>query len=244
MTFSLTRLAICSSSAARLTLNGISVMTSLLAVALHFLHADAPAQLDAALAGREIILDALDAANHAAGRKVRAFDELHQLRNRDVRLVNLRADAVNDFAEVVRRHVRGHADGDAGAAVDEQIRKRGGKDRRLGEALVVVRDEIHRVLVHVLHQRRAEMREPRLGVTHRRRRIVFDRTEVALAIHEPLAHRPRLGHVDEGRVNHRFAVRVVIAGGVAADLRALDMLAPWEQRQVRASRKGCGAGRA
>ena len=35
----------------------------LLAVALHLLHADAPAQLEAALAGREIILDALDAAD-------------------------------------------------------------------------------------------------------------------------------------------------------------------------------------
>ena len=37
----------------------------LLAVALHLLHADAPAQLDAALAGREIILDALDAADES-----------------------------------------------------------------------------------------------------------------------------------------------------------------------------------
>ena len=65
--------------------------------------------------------------------------------------------------------------------------------------LVVVRDEIDRVLVHVLHQRRAEMRQARLGVTHGRRRIVFDGAEVALAIDQPFAHRPRLRHVDERR---------------------------------------------
>ena len=48
--------------------------------------------------------------------------------------------------------------------------------------LVVVRDEIDRVLVHVVHERGAEMRHARLGVPHGRRRIAFDRAEVALAV--------------------------------------------------------------
>ena len=147
-------------------------------------------------------------------------------------LVNLRANAVNDLAEIVRRHVRRHADRNARAAVDEQIWKCRRKNRRLGQALVVVRDEIHRVLVHVGHQHRAEMRQPRLGVTHRRRRIIFHRTEIAFAIHQLLAHRPRLRHVDERRINHRLAVRMVVAGSVAADLRAFIRLASGEQRQL------------
>ncbi len=70
---------------------------------------------------------------------------------RDVRVVNLRADAVNDFAQIVRRNVRGHADGDARAAIDEQIGKRGGENGRFGGSFVVIGNEIHRVLVHVLH---------------------------------------------------------------------------------------------
>ena len=45
----------------------------------------------------------------------------------DVGVVDHRADAVDDFAEVVRCEVRGHADGDAGAAVDEEVRERGGR---------------------------------------------------------------------------------------------------------------------
>ena len=110
--------------------------------------------------------------------------------------------------------------------------------------LVVVRDEIDRVLVHVLHQRRAEMLQPRLGVPHGRRRIAFDRAEVALAVDEHLAHRPRLRHVDERRVNRLVAVRVVVAHRVADDLRALDVLAIRHARRARSSRRGCGAAKA
>ncbi len=77
------------------------------------------------------------------------------------------------FAQVVRRDVRRHADGDTGAAVDQKIRKRRRKDAWFLAGLVVVRDEIDGPLIHVRHQRRAEMLQARLGVTHGRRRIAF-----------------------------------------------------------------------
>ena len=158
---------------------------------------------------------------------------LHQLFERDVGIVDLRADAIDHFDEIVRRHVRRHADGDAGAAVDEKIWKRRRENGRLGPRLVVVRDEIDRVLLHVGHERGAEMRHARLGVTHRRRRIAFDRAEVALAIDQPLAHRPRLRHVHERRINHRFAVRVIVTARVTANFRAFTMLPPArKERQV------------
>ena len=204
----------------------------LLAPTLELLHADLAADLDAAAAGGEIFLDDFQPAHHAAGREIRAFDELHQPLDGDVRVVNLRADAVNDFAEIVGRNVGGHADGDAGAAVDEQIGKRGGKNGRFRAGLVVVGDEIHRVLVHVLHQRCAEVRHARLGVTHGGGWIAFNGTEVALAVHEPFAHGPRLRHVNERRINHRFAVGMVVAAGVAANFGALPMLAVWKQREI------------
>ena len=98
--------------------------------------------------------------------------------------------------------------------------------------LVVIRDEIDRVLVHVGHERGAEMGHARFGVTHRRGRIAFDGTEIALAVDQPFAHRPRLRHVDERRINHRFAVRVIVTAGVAADLCAFTMLPSGKERQV------------
>ena len=107
-----------------------------------------------------------------------------------------------------------------------------GKHGRLGAGFVVVRDKVDRVLVHVGHERGAEMRHARLGVTHGRRRIAFDRTEISLAVDERFAHRPCLGHVDERRINHRLAVRVIVTARVTANLRALPVLPVREEREI------------
>ena len=96
---------------------------NLLAAAFELLEADLAAHLHAAAAGGEIIFDPLHAADRAAGRKIRPFDVLHQLFDGDVGIINLRANAIDDLAQVVRRHVGGHADGDARAAVDQQVRE-------------------------------------------------------------------------------------------------------------------------
>ena len=111
----------------------------LFARTLHLLDADPAAQLQTAAAGIEVVLNAFDAADHAAGREVGPFDEFHQVRNRDGLVVDLGANAVDDFTQIVRRHVRGHADGDAGAAVDKQVRKGGGKDRGFRARFVIIR---------------------------------------------------------------------------------------------------------
>ena len=148
----------------------------------------------------------------------------HQFIERDVGIVDLGADAVDNFTEIVGRNIRCHADRDAGAAVDQQIWKGRWENGRLGARLVVIRNEIDRVLFHVGHERGAEMRHARFGVTHRRRRIAFDRAEIALTIDQPLAHRPGLRHVHERRIDHGFAVRMIITARVAADFCALAML--------------------
>jgi hypothetical protein len=139
----------------------------------------------------------------------------HQPFEGDVRVVDLGADGVDDLAEVVRRDVGGHADGDAGAAVDEQVGE-GGRKHRGSVRLVVVGDEIHGVLLHVLHEDGAEVAQARLGVPHGGGGIALDRAEVALAVDEHFAHGPRLGHVDEGGVDGLVAVRVVVAHRFAA----------------------------
>ena len=164
--------------------------------------------------------------------KVRPFYVLHQLLERDFRIIDLRADSVDHFGEIVRRNIGRHAHGDAGPAINEQIWKGSRENRRLGACFVIIWDEIDRVLVHVGHQRGAEMRHTRFGVTHRRGRIAFDRAEVTLAVDERFTHRPRLRHVDERRINHRFAVRMIISAGVTANLRAFAMLSPGKEREI------------
>ena len=204
----------------------------LLAVAFEFLDADLAADFHRAAPGFQILFDTGHAAELASRREIRAFDVLHQAVERDVGLVDLGADGIDDLAEIVRRHVGGHAHGDAGAAIDEKVRERRREDDGFGQALVVVGDKIHRGFVHVGHQCRAEVGEPRLGVTHGGRWIAFDRAEIALTVHQSLAHRPVLRHVHEGGVDHHLAVRMVVAARVAADLGALDVLPPREQPQI------------
>jgi len=47
-----------------------------------------------------------------------------------------------------------------------------------------------------------------------------------------VSHGPRLGHVDERGVNGRLAVGMIVAAGVAANFRALEMFLGWIQRQL------------
>jgi len=193
------------------------------AFALFDRHASAHADL--APAGFKILADAGAALDETARGEVGALDVGHETVDGDVGVVNLGADAIDALHEVVGGDIRGHADRDAGAAIDEEVREGGREDGWFGAGFVVVRDEIDGALVHVGHERGAEVLEAGLGVTHGGRRVAFDRSEVALAVHELFAHRPGLGHVNEGGVDRLVAVGVVVAHCFTDDLRALEMLA-------------------
>src|SRR5438876_2473465 len=75
--------------------------------------------------------DAFAPGNVTACRKVRPGHQLHHFFQSRFRLLNHQHRGVNNFAQVVRRNVRGHADGDAAGAIDQQIRHARGKDGRL-----------------------------------------------------------------------------------------------------------------
>ncbi len=146
---------------------------------------------------------------------------------RDIRIVDLRADAVDTLAQIVRRDVGRHADGNAGAAIDEKIRKRCREHRGLLAGLVVVRNEIDGPLVHVGHERL------RRGAASRASAYRMDAggspstlAEVALPIDRAFracAHGWR--HVHERGVDRLVAVRMVVAHRLTDDLRALEVLA-------------------
>ena len=183
--------------------------------AAQLLDVGARAHDDAAAAGAIRVADPAAADDDRAGREVGPLDVLHQPFDGDLRVVDHRDDRVDRLAEVMRRHVRRHADGDAGRAVDEEVREAGRQHGRLAPRLVVVRLEVDGVRVDVAQELGRELREARLGVARRGGRVVVDRAEVALAVDERVAQRERLRHADERVVDRLVAVRVVLAHHVA-----------------------------
>ena len=205
-----------------------------------------------AAAGQVRLLDSLSADDVAAGRKVGSRDELQHLalllRKRRL-LVRLRAldqpdRGVDDLPHVVRRDVRRHANGDARGTVDEQIRKWRRKNRRLFGGLVVVRDEVNRLLVEVDHHLVGQAVEARFRVAHRRGRVTVDRAEVSLPVGEHVAHVEVLRQADQGVVNRRVAVGMVVAHHLADDLCALAITAGRGQPHGSSCRRARGDVRA
>ena len=139
-------------------------------------------------------------------------------------VVDLGTNAINHFTQIMGRHVRGHAHGDACSTIDKEIGERCGKNSRFGQTFVVIWDKIDRILVHVVHQGPAKRRHAGFRITHRSGRITFDRSEVTLGINQPVPHRPRLRHMHQSGVNDSLTVGMVIPGGIAADLGALHVL--------------------
>jgi hypothetical protein len=124
----------------------------------------------------------------------------------------------------VRRDVGGHADGDAGAAVDEQVRHPRRQHDRLGLGAVVIGPERHRLLFDLLQDLVRQPGEAALGIAHRRGAVAVERAEVAGAVDERIAQGKRLRHADQRFVDGAVAVRMVIAHHVADHLRALAVL--------------------
>ena len=106
-------------------------------------HDDAPAPCGVGLA--------YAAAPHddALCREVGSLDVLHEVIELRVRVIQHAHTGVDDLGEVVGRYIRRHADGDAGRAVDEEIREARGEHARLLARLVEVRVPVDSVLVDV-----------------------------------------------------------------------------------------------
>ena len=145
---------------------------------------------------------------------------LHEVLDRAVVVIDVFADGARDLVQVVRRHVRRHADRDAARAVREQERKRAGKDQRLLEGVVVVRAEVDRLFLDVLDHRLGDSREAAFGIAHCRGRVAVDGTEVSLALDDRVAKGEILREADEGVVDRLVSVGMVFTEDVTDDASA------------------------
>ncbi len=120
----------------------------------------------------------------------------------------------NHLAQIMRRHIRGHADGNTGTAIDQQIRNRSGQNSRLLQLVIVIRREINGILTDIgIHAKRC-LGHTRLSVTGGRRTVVKG-TEVTMAIHQRQSHRKRLRKTNHRLIDGGVAMRVQLAHNLA-----------------------------
>ena len=179
------------------------------------LHLRPGPDIDAPAPGAVGLDDAGASVDDAGGGEVRPLDVLHQPVDADVRVVHQRQQAIDHFAQIVRRNVGGHAHGNAGTAVDKQVGRLGGQHLRHGQGVVVVGAEGHRLLVQIRQQFGGQAGHAHLGVAHGGRRVPVDGAEVALPIDQQVAHGEGLGHAHHGVVDGHIPMRVVLAHDVA-----------------------------
>ena len=103
----------------------------------------------AATAGAVAFLDAVDAVDDAGRGEVGRGNDLHQLVDGSLGVLQQMQAAVHYLIEVVRRDIRGHAHGNTRGAVDQQIRQAAWQHQWLALGAVVVRAEVHGLLVDV-----------------------------------------------------------------------------------------------
>ncbi len=187
---------------------------------------------EAAAAGAIGGFDAFPAGDVGAGRKVRAGDDLHDFFQGGVRLFDQENGGVDDFAQVVWGNVGSHTDGDAAGAVDEQIRNTRRQDHGLFTGLVKVGNKVDGFFFEVGEDVFGDFRQARFGVPHGRRGIAVDGAEVSLPVDQRVAHVEVLRQANERGIDDGFAVRVIVAGSVAADFCALAVAAVGGQAEV------------
>ena len=193
--------------------------------ALDFLNVHDGALRDRAPTGTVGVFDALVAEDGGAGGEVGSGDQLEECFEeffaRGLRVVERPLDATREFAQVVRRDARGHADGDAFGSVGQQVGETGGQDGGFLVAAVVVVLEIDAFFVDVADHFHGQGCHLALGVTGGRRAQVAGGTEVALASDEGVAQRPGLHEAREGVVDRSVTVGVVVTHDLADDAGGL-----------------------
>ncbi len=156
------------------------------------------------------------------GRVVRPAHVLAQVGRGGLRVVEQPYAGADHLGQVVRRDVGGHADRDAGGAVEQQVRQPRGHPRGLFQRAVEVGHPVHRPVRQLAQQHLRDRCKPRLGVAHRRERLgVVGGAEVALPLDQRVAVRERLRHQHHRLVRGTVAVWVVLADHVADGARGL-----------------------
>ena len=164
---------------------------------------------DPASAGAVGGTDAALAHDNAAGGEVRSLDTGHQLIHGAVRIFHQHMDAVDDFAQIMRRNIGRHADSDTHRAVDQDIGETGRQHCRFFQTVVIVGDERHGLLVDIRQHFQGDLGHSCLCITVSSRRVAVYRTEVTLTVHQHIPHGEILRQTHQRIIDRSVTVGVI-----------------------------------
>ena len=143
-------------------------------------------------------------------REIRRGDMLHQIRYRNIIIIDVGLNAGYDFCNVVGRHVGRHTYRNTRRSVDQQVRQHTRHNRGLAEGIIKVRLIVDRIFVDVAQKFLGDTLHAHFRVPHGRGRVTIHRTEVALAVYKGVAERKFLHHPYYGIIHRGVAVRVIL----------------------------------
>ena len=159
--------------------------------------------------------NAAAAHDNAAGGEVRAGNVLHQIGQCAFRVIQHADAGIDDLFQVVGWDIGGHAHGDAGGAVHQQIGESAGENPGLLAAFVEVGVPVHGVLVNVPEHLVGDFGKSRLRVTVGGRGVAIHGAEVAVAVHQKVAHGEVLGKTHHSVVYGGISGRMVFTQNIA-----------------------------
>ena len=144
---------------------------------------------------------------------------MHQTVSVDVRIVNVGADGIAAFAEIMRRHVGGHTYGNTCRSVQQQERRLGRQHCRLLYRIIEVQLEVYGILLHVAEDIIGKLFQLGLGVSHGSDRVTVHGTEVTLTIYERISLVPVLCKPCHRIIYAGVAMRVEFTQNLSDDSR-------------------------
>ena len=152
---------------------------------------------------------------NAAGRKIRPFDIFHQRINARIGCFQKMQGRRAKLVHIMRRNTGRHAHGNTRCAIGQEVRKGRRQHNRLGILTIISVAKINRVAIKVLQQQTGNLGHARLGVTHGGGVITIHIAEIALPIHQRIAHCKILRQTHQSIIDGLVAMRMIAADNIA-----------------------------
>ena len=156
-----------------------------------------------------------------SGRKIRAWDNLHQFVKADVRMIHLSNHGIDCLVEIMRRDIRCKANRNAACPIHKQIREAARQQIRFLLRVVEIQAELHGILFDVSKKLQRKRRHACFRIAHRSCTVAIHRTEIAMPIHKRHLHIEVLRHAHHCIINRAVAMRMIFTKAIAHNARAL-----------------------